>query len=116
MNYHGIIVDESQKDKSIFKKLKVTGQSKGEHWTLYKISVPEKDLEKTLKAIQTNMAKGFYFHVYRGDELIAVFNERTFRVKTDKSTWKELLSYGKELGIPEEQLDFFPCRFEDETY
>ncbi|MEM5814333.1 MAG: hypothetical protein QXD77_00775 [Candidatus Aenigmatarchaeota archaeon] len=116
MEYHGIIVAESLKDKSILQKLNVIGRSKGRDWTLCKISVPGKDLERTLEMLRANMADGFYFHFYGGDELIAVFKKRTFRVKTDKSTWKELLDYGKKLGIPEKQLDFSPCRFEDEIY
>jgi hypothetical protein len=62
------------------------------------------------------MVDGFYFHFYKGDDLIIIFKERIFRVKTDMATWKEVIEYGKTLNIPAKQLDFYPCRVEDETY
>ena len=45
-----------------------------------------------------------------------MFNKKIFRVSTDENSWKELIEYGKSLGIPEEQLDFKPCRVEDEEW
>jgi hypothetical protein len=58
----------------------------------------------------------FYCHFYRDDELIVVFKKKMFRVKTDPATWQEVITYGKSMGIPAKQLDFQPCRFDDETY
>jgi len=60
-------------------------------------------LECFLKKLQENMVKGkFYFHFYRDDELIVAFKERIFKVPTDKNTWKEMIEFGKSIGIPEE--------------
>jgi hypothetical protein len=114
--YHGIVVDVSQKDKSIFHKLKVIGNKEDDGWTLYKIESNQKDIEKVIKQLQENMVEGFYFHFYSGEELIVVFNHKIFKVKTDKSTWGEIIKYGKSLNIPEQQLDFYPCKVEDEEY
>jgi len=113
--YHGVLVDASQKDKSIFKKLKILSQKKDGDWILYKVGVGPKEIEQTIKRLQSNMINNFYFHFYKDEELIIVFKKRIFRVKIDKSTWKEVIKYGVSLNIPEEQLDFFPCRTEDET-
>jgi hypothetical protein len=61
--------------------------------------------------------RGFYCHFYRGEELVVVFKERIFKANAcDKSTWAEILEYGKSIHIPEAQLDFLPCKIEDETY
>ena len=36
-----------------------------------------------------------------------VFKNKIFSIDySEKSTWKEAISYGKSVGIPEEQLDF----------
>jgi len=114
--YHGILVDMSQKDKSIFNNLKILGQRKAGGWVLYKIGVDPKKINKTLEQLQENMVDGFYFHFYKDEELIVVFKEKIFKVSIDKSTWKEIIGYGKSLKIPEKQLDFYPCRIEDEKY
>jgi hypothetical protein len=117
-NYHGIIVDKSQKDKDIFNWLKIIGSkttSKG--WILYKIEINPEEIEKVIKELQQNMEpEPFYCHFYRDNELIVVFKEKVFRIMPDKSTWKEAIEYGKSLGIPEKQLDFSPCKIEEETY
>ena len=115
-NYHGIIVNVSQKDKSIFDRLKILGEKKLWSWILYKVEIKPKELKKRIKELQENMTEGFYFHFYRNNELIVVFNKKVFYAKTDKSTWNEIIEYGKSLKIPEKQLDFFPCKEEDEKY
>lgn len=116
--WHGILVDVSQKDKSIFKSLKILGKKKSSNndWTLYRIGVPSKDINKVILQIQNNMLDNFYFHFYRDNELLVVFEKKIFRIKTDKSTWKKTVEYGKSISIPERQLDFYPCSVEDETY
>ena len=117
-NYHGIIVDISQQDKSIFDKLKILGSKKSSSgWILYKIEVSPEEINKIIEQLQQNMVvEPFYCHFYRDNELVVVFKERVFRVTSDKYTWDEAVEYGKSLGIPEEQLDFFPCKVGEETY
>lgn len=116
--YHGIIVDASQKYRSIFKNLRILGgrKSKDGKWVLHKIVVGADGLGDMISRLQNNMLPGYYFHFYRDGELIIVFKDRIFRVKPDRTTWNEAVEYGKSLGIPESQLDFYPCRVEDETY
>jgi hypothetical protein len=58
----------------------------------------------------------FNAHLYRNEELIAIFKHKIFRVTPDKSSWQELINYGRFVHIPSFLLDFTPCRFEDETF
>mgnify|MGYP001567775500 CR=1 FL=1 len=108
--YHGILVNVSQEDKSIFDELKILGQKKAWGWILYRIEVPSNKINQIIKRLQLNMVNGLYFHFYKDDDLIVIFNKKIFKAKTDKSTWKKIIDYGKSLNIPEKQLDFYPCK------
>ena len=125
MNYHGIIINLSLKNKSVINTLDVIGKKDVFlNWlVLLKVCVRPEAMDVTIRTLQLNMverfglyAPHFYCHFYRTDELIIVFKERVFRVKTDPATWQEVLAYGRSMGIPEKQLDFSPCRVEDEVY
>ena len=125
MDYHGIIINLSLKHQSTIHSLDVIGQKNVFlNWlVLLKVCVHPQELETIIKTLQVNMVERFgfyvphfYCHFYREDELIIVFKDRVFLVKTDPSTWHEVLSYGRSLGIPVNQLDFAPYRLEDETY
>ena len=123
--YHGIVINLSQKDQSILNSINIIGKKKVilNFLLLKKISVNSDEIENVIIRLQNNMRKyywpfvnGFYFHFYRNNELIIVFKDRIFRVTTDHSTWKEAIEYGLKSGIPKKQLDFYPCRIEDEKY
>jgi hypothetical protein len=123
--YHGIIVSISQRDKSIFRKLTVIGRKRVLFGliTLYKIQVDSNKLNDVIREVQKNMAgrilfmrQEFYAHFYRGDELIILFRENIFNVSPDPAGWWDAIAFGRQLGIREAQLDFTPCRFEDEVY
>jgi len=124
-DYHGIIINLSLRDKNIFKTLNIIGRKNVFfNWlVLYKVSVQPESMDSTIQKLQSDLVERFWFyfphfycHFYRADELIIVFKERIFRVNPDPSTWQEVIAYGRSLGIPAKQLDFFPCRVEDEIY
>ncbi len=123
--YHGIIVNISQRDRSIFGRLEIIGARRllCGLLILYKVRVGADQIDELIKDVQENMARGilfkkqeFYAHFYRNDELIIVFRDRVFRVSTGRASWEEAREYGRRLGIVEKQLDFIPNRFEDEEY
>ncbi len=123
--YHGIIVSVSQKDRSIFGRLKSIGSKKVLLGLirLYKVEVREEELDEVVSAIQRNMAdrilfrrQEFYAHFYRDDELLIVFRQKVFRASTDRQSWGDALAYGRSLNISGKQLDFAPNRFCDETF
>ncbi|MGA2141408.1 MAG: hypothetical protein ABSG94_03200 [Brevinematales bacterium] len=124
-DYHGIIINRSQKNRSIFKEMDIIGKKNilGGIIVLYKVSVSENNLQDIIKKIRKNMScrllfkrQEFYAHFYRGNELIIVYKNKVFNAAVDQRTWKEAIEYGKSLGIIEKQLDFKPNRIEDETY
>ncbi|MCL5783429.1 MAG: hypothetical protein M1476_05925 [Candidatus Thermoplasmatota archaeon] len=119
-DYHGIIIMESLSDKSILDSLKILGRKDGRIWTMLRVGVETGKFQGVIKSISRNLmvVNGipYYAHFYRRNELIVVFPGKIFFMTPDKETWQPVLDFGKSNGIPEQELDFFPCRFEDETY
>ena len=122
-DFHGIVLNLSQKNRRLLSELDLLGRSLFGLLALYKVRVPAGRLEDTIVRVQRNMARRivffpqeFYAHFYRANELIVVFRDDVYRVTTDRSSWGDALDHGRALGISEKQLDFSPCRFEDETY
>lgn len=118
--YHGIIVEKGLKDKSILNKISKLGKKVADDadFILIRVEVGEEKIEEIIKLVQKNLVTKpvYYAHFYRDDELIVIFPEKIFRITPNKETWGEAIEYGKSVGVPENQLSFHPCRFEDETY
>jgi hypothetical protein len=117
--YHGIIVKESLKDESVLNKMKILGQKKGTKWTLLRVGVNENKIDEVVELVQKNLISEpmrYYSHFYRDGKLIVVFPKKIFHLTPKKETWRPAIDYGKSTGIPEKELDFKPCRFEEETY
>jgi len=84
---------------------------------LLKVEVPAERLRRIIALIQRALkGKKYYAHFYREGELIVVFKDKVFHIAPEKTTWGDAVGHGLSLGIPRRQLDFKPCRFEDETY
>lgn len=116
--YHGNILETSFRNPQFVNEFQVFAKRKSptNPWTMHGVVIPEKEIEKVITHVQENLIPNtpYYAHFYRDDELIVVFKEKVFRIKTDKSTWHEVLGYGRSLGIPDEQLVFEPNKFEAE--
>lgn len=138
-NYHAVIINLSQKTKEIFNQYKVMKIQKRflGLLKLYKIEVPESDIENAIDIVQSNMSnklsKEWYAVFYNSKIAVIVFKKRVFRASTkgiipeyqkvldtskaeDKNTWDEIIIFGKSLGIPDSQLDFLPPNFANEQY
>jgi hypothetical protein len=118
--YHGIIVEEGLEDPTLVASLLVLGKKRGREWTLVRVGVEELSLPALITRLQSSLrVEGgvpFYAHFYRPRELIVVFPEAVFRITPGKETWSPAVTYGASAGIPVEELDFSPCRFEEETW
>jgi len=117
--FHAIIVDKSLKDLGILNQLNVIGETKDGGWVLYKISVPEEDIDKTTRLINENLTEGsWYYHFYNedGSKLIIVFREKICKTDNNPENWDEAIKYGQSINIPKEQLDFCPKTFAEEKY
>lgn len=116
--FHGILLDLSFVDHDFPSTFQLFAHKKVGEWGLYGISVPRDQLEQALLSIQAHMRTDgqFYNHLYDDQTLIAIFKTRIFRTSTHLSGWNEIHAYGLSLGIPAQQLDFWPNRFQDEIH
>ncbi len=116
--YHGNLLDVEFKDPKFLNKFKVFAKRKSNRnpWIMYGIVVSANKIKGVIKNVQKNLLsdKPYYAHFYREGELIVVFKKKVFRVTPDKSTWSEIIEYGRGLGIPDDQLVFAPNKLEEE--
>lgn len=121
--YHGILVNKSFENPHFPEKFKVfakhnSTQSDESDWVLYGIEIPQINVNQAIKDIQTKMRENepWYAHLYNNEELIAIFKNKVFQVTPQSKTWDEIIAFGDLLGIPSEQLTFWPNRFQDEIH
>ncbi|MHB1708808.1 MAG: hypothetical protein ACYCT2_04960 [Thermoplasmataceae archaeon] len=118
--FHGIVVQGSIKDESMLDNVAILGQKQGKDWVLIKVGIKGTDIEKFVESVSRGLKiEGgipYYSHFYSKNKLFVVFPQIIFEVTPNKETWKPVVEYGLSMGIPLEQLDFFPCKLEDETY
>jgi len=138
-NYHAVIINLSQLDTSIFKHFNIIDIQKRFLGAvkLYKITVPEENIQEAVASVQANMSsklkKEWYATFYNSEKAIIVFRKKIFELSTngiapvylkelettnadDKKYWDEMISYAKSLGIPDSQLDFLPPDYRAENY
>ncbi len=116
--FHGILVNMAFTDITYPTQFTLFGQQKSGDWILYGIEISRERLDHSIAQIQTNMREDepFYAHLYDDEMLVVIFKNRVFIVTSHSSSWGEIKRYGKELNIPQEQLDFWPNRFQDEPH
>lgn len=108
MVWQGIILEESLEDPEFLKKLKiikkeVLDDGDEDPWHANFVEIDEDMIDQ----LKNELKQGWYAHFWQNRKVIAVFKEKKFEFDYDnKDTWKDVLDYGKSLGIPEEQLDF----------
>ena len=119
-DFHGIIVQDSLKDSLLLNDVTILGRKKTKDWELIRVGIVNSKIEEFAEAISDclRVEEGipYYAHFYSRNKLMVAFPHKVFKVTPDKETWKPAIEYGLSRGIPLEQLDFFPCKFEDETY
>jgi hypothetical protein len=115
--YHGILIDQAFTDPSFPETFKVFAKKQSGSWKIYGVEIKDSEIGKAINGVKKAMKKGkWYCHFYKKDRMWVVFKDGTFQVRPDKSTWKAIVEYGQKLNIPEEQLDFWPNRFQDEIH
>ncbi len=114
--YHGIVIDKSLINPELIKNFSVIHHKQDGEWKIYCVEIDNRLLEKTVEDVQKNLNtdQPWYAHFYNEDDLVVVFKEKVFNVTLDKSSWSGILMYGKQLGIPAEQLELSPIRIEEE--
>ena len=114
--YHGILIDQEFKNNSFPQKFKQFAKKQDGSWEIYGVEIEDDQLENTIREIQENMKdeENWYAHLYNEEKLIVIFKNRVFKTNKDKDSLKKIIDYGKQLNIPEEQLDFYPDNFQKE--
>ena len=104
--FKGIIIENSLTDKSILNDLNIEKTWQDGDWILHSVKVTENQILKLSKSLADGP---WYIHLWETgkDEIRVIFKDKIVTISsTDKSTWHEAISYGKSMGIPDEQLDF----------
>lgn len=116
--FHGILLDLAFVDQKYPRSFPLFAKKQIGDWGLYGILVDRNDLAVAVASIQVSMKadKPFYNHLYDDEMLVVIFRERVFYVTPHASSWENIKQYGFSLGIPEQQLDFWPNRFQDEVH
>ena len=111
-NFLGIVVDQSLKNARAIDRMTVIAKKQIGSWGLLLVSIPEDELSKEIAMLQSDMINVkedcWYAHFFQDDELIVVYQDRTFHATVNPETWTESIQHGLEHGIPMEQLDFTP--------
>lgn len=116
--FHGILVNMAFTDKSFPIHFNLFAKKNAGDWTLYGVEISRDGLDQAITQIQTRMRDDapFYAHLYDDQMLVVIFKNKVFKVTSHASSWEDIMLYGKGLNIPQEQLDFWPNRFQDEVH
>lgn len=123
MNFKGVIIEESLKDKSVLKKVKILSTKiepvTKEHqtpwlkqWTLDAVEIPENKAEEIAEEIRKSLETehtAWYADFKNDFTHFIIFPEKIFKIdRSSEKEYKEARDYGISLGIPEYQVDFSP--------
>ena len=53
--YHGIIVREGIRDRTILNRMTILGTETGQNWTLLKVDIEAKAISRVIREIQSNL-------------------------------------------------------------
>ena len=120
MNFEGVIIEESLKDKDILKRVKilstkvetVTEKHKTpwlKQWTMHTVEIPENEAETLAEEIRKALESEHNWYADYNNETThyIIFREKVFRIdRTSKKEYQEATDYGISIGIPDYQVDF----------
>lgn len=109
-DYIGIVVEEALDDNCLINKLNVQKvrithhRKKEDRWHMYEVKVSLDEINN----LSSHIVNDWYIHFWKGSDIIALFgNSKKFEFNYNcKESWKDVLEYGRSIGIIEEQLDF----------
>lgn len=117
-DYWGFIMTNSLRDPRLLDELKIIKSGVypmfnfgvQEAWGVNLVEVPVGDLPALIPRLQAEMnpVPEWFAHFFRGDELVVVYRERVFNITIGQETWTEALAYGREMNIPDQELEFLP--------
>jgi len=123
MDYKGVIIEESLKDKKILSEVRIlstkveqiTEKHQTPHlkqWTLYTVEIDENKADEAAEKISQALKSepNSWYADYKNEEThYIIFPGRIFKVdRKNKEQYEEATKYGLSLGIPDYQVDFSP--------
>jgi len=114
-HYYGIVIQQSLRTPDVPPPARVMATKRVRTWKFLLVEVPEADLDRHVRALQTAMVTddNWYAHYFLGETLVVVFRDAAFRVGIEPGTWGPVIEHGLRSGIPLEQLDFTPRTVQD---
>lgn len=109
--YLGVLIEQSLRDPSVVDAVEVVHRQRDPHgtWVFLLVRVPRERSSAVFERLQSAFNAGqWYAHFFDGDDLIVVYPDAVFSMKTDSTTWSSARAHGVGLGIPEAQLDYWP--------
>lgn len=123
MDYKGVIIEESLKNKNILKQInvlktkveKVTPNHKTpwlKQWTMHTVKIPEDKADSMAEVISNSLdySHAAWYADYKNDMYhYIIFKNKVFKVNRGKpDEYQTATDYGISLGIPDYQVDFSP--------
>lgn len=123
MDFKGVVIEESLKDKSVLNDVKilstkiepVTNKHKTpwvRQWTLHDVEIPaEKATEIAEKISKALDREHDWYADYKTDrEHYVIYRDKVFHItnRSDKKQYGAATAYGISIGIPAYQVDFSP--------
>ena len=110
MFYRWIIIENSLKDKSILKKYKILSETKFGEGAMFKVQVPEEEVNNLADSLKENIVSPYYTHLYcedsKIDRLVVVFADK--QIDTKKSNYQNAFDYGIAHGVSKEEMVIQP--------
>ena len=113
--WHGVAITESFNDLSVLEKVHVVA-TKIEHlegeegigtFHFHNVEVSDADIDQVVTLVSSAIKPNWFLHLISGagDRMIVVFHGKHFDVqKSDDQALREVVEYGKQQGIHEDQL------------
>jgi hypothetical protein len=122
MDYKGVIIEESLRNKDVFSRVKILStkveQVVEKHktpwlkqWTLHTVEISESEAENIAKEISKALDLEHVWYADFKNEIthFIIFRNKVFKIDiTSKEQYDKAKEYGISLGIPEYQVDFHP--------
>lgn len=110
--YFGIVIEQSLADPAFAETLDVAvrRQDANGSWVFLLVRIAPERLTGELERIRQAMVvdEPWYAHFFSEDRLAVVFADAIFELSIDPISWSPAIEHGLALGIPREQLDFWP--------
>jgi hypothetical protein len=108
----GIVIEQSLADPAFAETLDVIKRKRDPNgsWAFLLVRIASDRLFTELERIRQALAgdQPWYAHFFSGEKIAVVFSEAIFSMTTDVASWEAAIAHGLSLGIPREQLDFWP--------